>query len=1009
MKKRCLFLFVFGISMLIANLTYAQPRYVTPQEGFRELFLPLTRGIPSAPILYEMNLHELEDTFYRAICHKSIDADGWITLMNTLWWCAYDTLDVPDMSVMEDTVEKIIKADPLMVPIGIAAYDYHRYNENVFNVNGEYFDWTDSTIVDHAGRIEPFDVNPFDLSRGILQDLFSASPLVTSHPYKKVKYRLDPYFFNFGLSTLVGLPTTFTWKIDFGDGNGFITFDPSSLIIQEVNYTSGGIKTLTVQVEKDAVPIAISVSEIYIEGFDKLVPNENIKVGNVNADLFTACNSSGKLVMVVTGFDPLGTNTNEKTANNLIINSKINMLLNYGYDIAVVEFTEPHTGILALADELIEFIEHMKCRYDNDHPFVIFSSSLGGPVTRVALTKMEKTDYMTAAFANASICNPLRMHNTRLWISLDGEMDGANVPIGLQESIKGSVEVANFIEGLGKIKTGMGVMLRQVKRIKMQEKFDKAIANQTARELFSVHVDTKNGMNEYTHDPEFDTTWAEIRALNPATNGYPKYCKKVALSNGLFDGKRQVAIGNRVAQGGDTMNFLSMNTKLRYQRFNPLYLSFTTMHYAYYLAPNFATDTVSRIHVSVNKVNFKKLMKAIAASIALNSTSPFNAIYNTHVFDRTAIMNNDSHKSWDIVGGGREGHWVSELKSVPPGFNINPITLRPFKKFPGLGYTIFDINTSLDTVNGFFAATTGWPIEYFNLNSRCVATDWTLAYTKNTFDMVRTGFDTDMESEGIDSNLARTPFDVIIAGVTNANYPKTWSSTGGRPYWHRSVRTTEADNGAGDNLTMIVREIGDKYHYLDNRIVNRTEMYRCHDSIVAGSSSNPKYYYALGSPAGKYPALQSKTNQFNVVDSGFLHLISTREIILRPGFNVLDSGEMIAEIDSVPVCNLTYEEITEIMQTEFGASPLKLDALPNDELKKREGFKLYPNPAGKVVNLIGSSVNFEATFIDSHGKNINKYRGWKSIEINLENLPQGVYYFNITFDNQEQHLKFIKL
>lgn len=49
--------------MLIANLTYAQPRYVTPQEGFRELFLPLTRGIPSAPILYEMNLHELEDTF----------------------------------------------------------------------------------------------------------------------------------------------------------------------------------------------------------------------------------------------------------------------------------------------------------------------------------------------------------------------------------------------------------------------------------------------------------------------------------------------------------------------------------------------------------------------------------------------------------------------------------------------------------------------------------------------------------------------------------------------------------------------------------------------------------------------------------------------------------------------------------------------------------------------------------------------------------------------------------
>lgn len=59
-------------------------------------------------------------------------------------------------------------------------------------------------------------------------------------------------------------------------------------------------------------------------------------------------------------------------------------------------------------------------------------------------------------------------------------------------------------------------------------------------------------------------------------------------------------------------------------------------------------------------------MKAIVASIALNSTTPFNNIFNTQVFDRTAIMNNDNHESWDIVGGGREGHWVSELKKFHP-------------------------------------------------------------------------------------------------------------------------------------------------------------------------------------------------------------------------------------------------------------------------------------------------------------------------------------------------------
>ena len=981
----------------------AQPRYVTIHEGMRELFLPLDRGIPLAPILYDMNVHEMEDTFYRAKCFAPINAEGWKLLINALRWCAYDTLDVPDVFNLEDSVKGIIDHDDLLVPIGIGAYDYHMYKNDVFAINGQYFLWTDSTIVDAAGP-SPFETNLYNSARGILFDLFSASPLVESHPYKRVKYMLDPSFFFINTSTLVGFPPSFTWKIDLGDGLGLRTFDPQDTTIFDITYSSGGLKTIVVQVEHDGSTIALSTSQIFIEGFDKMWPSRNIVVGNVNSDIFTGCNSSGKLIIVVTGFDILGTNTNEITSQNLIVKSKLLMLLNYGYDIAIVEFIESHDGIIALSDDLIEYIEHMKCEYLSDHPFVIFSSSLGGPVVRTTLTRMERQDYLSSIAGDENICNPERMHNTRLWISLEGEMQGANIPMGIQEALKGTIEVSDFINSLGKIKGGFGFMLRKLnKKIDAQDNYDKALGNQTSREMLISHIETRNSSGQYTHHPEFDTTWAQIRAFNIATNGYPVHCKKIALSNGLFDGKRQVAIGNRIARGLDTFNSLNLNTKVRWRKLTPLFISFAEVHYTYRTVPDTGTGTICKIRVVINRVNIKKLIPSLL-------TGSFITTYDVNVFDKTVDMDNSGEVSVDVINGGRESQWITAFNSpLQPGSDLIPVYIRPFKKIPNIRIFGGFVSSNLDTIRGRLTLESK-PVNYLSAISTSRAESFCLVPNKSTFDMVRVGYDFDFESETIDSNLARTPFDVIIAGVTNSNYPRTMSFSGGRPYWHRSVRTTEADAGSDKDITIIAREIGDNYHYLDNRILNHTEMYRCHDSIVAGAFVNPKYDY-IGKILHVYDAIQSKSEGFIVKDSGNLLLISTREIILRPGFNVLDSGELTAYIDSVPYCDYSFEELDDLIHTYENWEVLvsKDTTTNNDNKLISPDFAIFPNPTSHWITISGALANFYVELMNSRGEHIDAFRAYQSIRIDTEKLSAGVYYFTITIDCKKEYLKFIKL
>jgi hypothetical protein len=91
-----------------------------------------------------------------------------------------------------------------------------------------------------------------------------------------------------------------------------------------------------------------------------------------------------------------------------------------GFDIIMLDFRDGAGDIVHNADIVIELINLVNAELkanESEYPIVLAGASMGGVVTRYALSKMEQTN---------------QDHNTRFWIALDAPLRGANIPIGDQ-------------------------------------------------------------------------------------------------------------------------------------------------------------------------------------------------------------------------------------------------------------------------------------------------------------------------------------------------------------------------------------------------------------------------------------------------------------------------------------------------------------------------------------------------------------------------------------------------
>ncbi len=200
-------------------------------------------------------------------------------------------------------------------------------------------------------------------------------------------------------------------------------------------------------------------------------------------------------------------------------------LRNRGYDLIVLNFDNGGDYIQRNAFLLVELINQVNQYMALPNENVVVGYSMGGLVSRYALTYMEQNNMN---------------HATRLFISYDSPQQGANIAMGVQSLLM-------------VIRSSLGVFSLLVPEL--QDRYFE-LTCPAAKQMLIYH---DNGVKENPGDvvklPEHIKFFNKLRNLN-ICNGYPKLSKNVAITLGSCNGKLQQNVYNTdMTPGGIAFEF----------------------------------------------------------------------------------------------------------------------------------------------------------------------------------------------------------------------------------------------------------------------------------------------------------------------------------------------------------------------------------------------------------------------------------------------------------------------
>jgi hypothetical protein len=214
-------------------------------------------------------------------------------------------------------------------------------------------------------------------------------------------------------------------------------------------------------------------------------------------------------------FDRLFKLLNGKTLNNSTENLT-DYLYPAEYDLIYVDLADGSDWIQRNAyvvEEVIKKVNEMKAAAGSTEPNVVIGVSMGGVCSKYALLDMQKNG---------------PTHDTRLFITYDSPLRGANIPIGTQCFIKFLIDnIPRFAEGNDISIPGVDLVWQ-------------AIQAPTPRQLLKYHVNAIGNGGVEPVNPEQVAFLAEMDALG--TLGI----RHVALANGAGDG---TGIENNIIAG----------------------------------------------------------------------------------------------------------------------------------------------------------------------------------------------------------------------------------------------------------------------------------------------------------------------------------------------------------------------------------------------------------------------------------------------------------------------------
>lgn len=210
-------------------------------------------------------------------------------------------------------------------------------------------------------------------------------------------------------------------------------------------------------------------------------------------------------IIFVEGFDVANTHSHLDHYQARNQQRLIDTLHNRGHDVVYIDWLDPFTRIQYNAYLLIEAIRLINENLKYDDELVIVGCSMGGLITRYALSYME---------------NILEEeHNTRLFVSFDSPQQGANIPYGMQAFVKDLSDVPGVDE--------------------MWEK----LTSLAAQEMLREHIS----------DPDHSQRTTLFDSLTGPVGDYPRNLRKVAISNGSG-----VGVGQDAPPGAELFNLVTM-------------------------------------------------------------------------------------------------------------------------------------------------------------------------------------------------------------------------------------------------------------------------------------------------------------------------------------------------------------------------------------------------------------------------------------------------------------------
>ena len=926
---------------------------------------------PNATLFYDYAAHFVDEKWWAPNCPDKVTAELWSVLYEEVWYCQYDTTQLPRIW---NFYENALKHGKDTAAIGLIDFSFNRLKSDALT-SDKYFladdndnlvdnfkftflgdpqvdDPDDTTLygVDPANVQQPTYRNSTGESPYLHDEVFSANVFKEKFLYKNVTFKIDPNLLFIGAEQLTDYVVDFSLRIDFGDGNGWQIVDHTQSSFETINYNSNGTKSLKVGLfDVGGTKLRESKTEIVILSNDTKVPPDLIvyNANGLEVGMYRGCgdpndpNFREKFIIYVEGFDPLFDNDVSDIYGH-IANQNLVLLRNHGYTFMVVNWKNSTGDLMLNGNRLCKFLDWMKCNYvtgDVAEQFIVMGESLGGVIARYALRYME----VNPNFGN---CKQSLMHNTRLFISYDSPHQGAYIPLAGQHAAGNinlrSINLTARLFTLGRLNLDFlySPAAKQLLNLHVSSHYNYLdIRNANPLKAISTGVNV-NSMHYYEH-PRRTLFKGVLQAMG--NDGYPEYCKKVAISNGLMSGDNQIYendfFDRFTMQNGSPYFNGNMNIDATFLGVNVNIFS--------------ADYNLNAIDPGASTILYqsnygKKYWKPKVKWKVYSKQFTINLIFWSRTFTMSIRIPDGIEIVQDYV--------------TNKGKTEYSLGTYPWDNAPGGYFTAGDIT---DVVANRFRTNEWWNgnLKIGNFTFLGSSAGVTINTEADRFCFIPTVSALDMDLQPRDnilalstaSKMSKTPFDVIIGRGPHPSYPNnqykseeySWNgfhTASMQNYVLDAAHNNGPNTPQNNNKTnyLLNMEIGNDWLFLENWEVGNQAIVSGTNHVMGGNDENPYFEYS-----SQPQLLWSQTNFYSFSTSNYIFSKSNPLVIpsnsgltLRHGVGNFTDNGIIGVYSLIPhanaiVCNYPVDSFKvrawEIEDEEFA-------------VEEYGALKLYPNP-----------------------------------------------------------------